>query len=244
MGRSPGHWLMGLQLCWLFVGLVAVAAFRLALLGWRPAVQLAALSLAGLVLIGFVGLLALLINLRARKNGGGRSTAMAVVLSLPALAVTAVLGFKAARTPLIHDITTDTTSPPPLMAARSLRASGDNSPEYPGAAAADQQHSAYADIVPLELVLSPEAAFARSLNVARQLGLTVVARHPDRGLIEATDRSLMFGFTDDIVIRITRSAGGSRIDLRSASRAGVSDLGVNAKRIRAFLQAMKAPSKE
>ena len=42
------------------------------------------------------------------------------------------------------------------------------------------------------------------------------------------------GFKDDIVIRISREGDSSIIDLRSVSRVGVSDLGANAKRIRAF----------
>ena len=60
------------------------------------------------------------------------------------------------------------------------------------------------------------------------------------GRIEATDRDLWFGFVDDVVIRITpAAASGSRIDVRSLSRVGRSDLGTNAKRIRAFLARLK-----
>ena len=45
----------------------------------------------------------------------------------------------------------------------------------------------------------------------------------------------------EVTIRITAQDEGSRIDLRSASRAGVSDLGVNAKRIRAFTNQFTTP---
>jgi uncharacterized protein (DUF1499 family) len=47
------------------------------------------------------------------------------------------------------------------------------------------------------------------------------------------------GFTDDFVIRVTADGAGSRVDMRSESRQGVSDFGVNAKRIRAYLSALK-----
>jgi uncharacterized protein (DUF1499 family) len=56
------------------------------------------------------------------------------------------------------------------------------------------------------------------------------------GVIEAVARTLIMGFRDDVVVRVTASGSGSKIDLRSASRIGRSDLGANAKRIRAFLE--------
>jgi uncharacterized protein (DUF1499 family) len=47
------------------------------------------------------------------------------------------------------------------------------------------------------------------------------------------------GFTDDFVIRVSPDSTGSRIDMRSESRQGISDFGVNAKRIRAYMEALK-----
>ncbi|MGL5839140.1 MAG: DUF1499 domain-containing protein, partial [Sphingorhabdus sp.] len=46
-----------------------------------------------------------------------------------------------------------------------------------------------------------------------------------------------FRFKDDVVVRVrpTEDAKGSIVDMRSISRVGVSDLGMNAKRVRAFL---------
>ena len=55
------------------------------------------------------------------------------------------------------------------------------------------------------------------------------------GRIEATETTRWFGFTDDIVIRLTPWGAGTRVDVRSASRAGAGDLGRNASRIRRFL---------
>jgi len=52
------------------------------------------------------------------------------------------------------------------------------------------------------------------------------------GRIEAVAVSRVFRFADDIVVRIRPSAdGGSRVDIRSRSRDGKGDLGVNAQRI-------------
>ena len=66
----------------------------------------------------------------------------------------------------------------------------------------------------------------------------LVAAVPSEGRIEATDTSLLFGFKDDIVIRVVALGAGSRVDLRSASRVGRGDFGVNARRVRKFLRAL------
>ena len=51
-----------------------------------------------------------------------------------------------------------------------------------------------------------------------------------------------FGFRDDIVVRIRPEGAGSRVDIRSKSRDGESDFGVNARRIREFIARLKAES--
>jgi uncharacterized protein (DUF1499 family) len=68
----------------------------------------------------------------------------------------------------------------------------------------------------------------------------VRARAPEEGRLEATDTTRWFGFKDDVVVRVTPVAEGARVDVRSASRVGQSDLGANARRIRAFLAALAA----
>ena len=142
---------------------------------------------------------------------------------------------RAQEVPPIHDITTDTENPPRFVAAVALRKGAPNGVEYGGAEIARQQKEAYPDIVPLALNMSQRDAFERCLNAARSLGWEIVAAAPGEGRIEATDMTLFFGFKDDIVIRVAQASAGSRIDVRSVSRVGLSDIGANAKRIRAFL---------
>ncbi|HEX5865846.1 MAG TPA: DUF1499 domain-containing protein [Casimicrobiaceae bacterium] len=141
----------------------------------------------------------------------------------------------AKASPPIHDITTDAENPPRFVAMVALRQGSPNPVEYQGEAVARQQRMAYPDIRPARLAEAPAAAFKRALNAARDVGWQVVAEVPDEGRIEATDTTVWFGFKDDIVIRVTPAAGGSRIDVRSVSRLGQGDLGKNAARIRAFL---------
>ncbi len=57
-------------------------------------------------------------------------------------------------------------------------------------------------------------------------------------MIEATDTSRMFRFVDDIAVRIRPDGTGSRVDVRSKSREGKGDLGVNAARIRRLRDAL------
>jgi len=96
--------------------------------------------------------------------------------------------------------------------------------------------------VPLILPIPPAEAFAKARAEAERMGWTIDASDPAGGRIEAYDRSRWFGFTDDIAIRVTPADGESRIDIRSASRHGRGDFGVNAARIRKYLAALRGSS--
>ncbi len=141
--------------------------------------------------------------------------------------------------PHIHDITTDTNNPPQFVTVLPLRRNASNPAQYGGSQLAAQQRKAYKDIVPLFLKLPPEKAFGKALAAGRGMGWTIVDENPETLRIEATDSTLWFGFKDDIVIRIQKQDSGSRVDIRSASRVGISDIGTNAKRIRLFLKRMQ-----
>ncbi|WP_319587529.1 DUF1499 domain-containing protein [uncultured Desulfobulbus sp.] len=232
--KNRTHWLPKVQFFWLVIALAAVFGFRVSLLPWRPAIMMVATAVGGLVLTGFFSLLVLFVLLRAGRRGGGKNCLFSAALSLPALISVLLLGVQGAKAPLIHDITTDTDNPPVFRAAQTLRQAEDNSIDYPGKTVADRQQHAYPDIKPIETPLLPAETFAQSLATAEKLRWRVIGQEREQGLIEAVDQTLIFGFTDDIIIRIAPTGNGSRIDLRSASRAGISDLGVNADRIRAF----------
>ncbi len=142
--------------------------------------------------------------------------------------------------PAIHDVTTDTVNPPDFIALRAARLASPNGIEYGGRHVAEDQLKNYPDIASLTYAGRPGQAYARCLAIAQGLGWQIAGANPGALRIEATDRTLFFGFRDDVVIRITPVAEGSasRIDLRSVSRVGGSDFGTNAKRVRAFLRAL------
>lgn len=137
--------------------------------------------------------------------------------------------------PYIHDITTDTSNPPLFKAILPLRTGAPNPAEYGGPELAKQQHAGYPDLKAGSLSESPEAAFPGALQAAKDMGWEIVASDSKALRIEATDTTRWFGFKDDVVVRLTPSPTGSRIDVRSVSRVGKSDVGTNARRIQAYL---------
>ena len=159
---------------------------------------------------------------------------------LVAYAVPASMLSKARSVPRIHDITTDTQNPPRFVDIVPLRAKAKarNSIVHGGAKITALQKKGYPDIGPLTTAIPARKVFDTALVVAADLGWQIVASIPGEGRIEATDTTFWFGFTDDMVIRITALASGSRIDIRSVSRVGRSDVGTNAARIRRFLSAL------
>ncbi|MFQ6017822.1 MAG: DUF1499 domain-containing protein [Kiloniellaceae bacterium] len=142
--------------------------------------------------------------------------------------------------PAIHDITTDFDDPPRFVAVLPLRADAPNSADYGGPVVAVLQQHAYPDIAPAVLRLPPDRAFDLAAAAAREMGWEIVAEVPSERRLEATARTFWFGFKDDVVVRITPDLDGSRVDVRSVSRVGVSDLGANARRIRAYLARIAA----
>jgi hypothetical protein len=145
----------------------------------------------------------------------------------------------AQNVPAIHDISTDTENPPAFVSILPLRKDAANPAEYGGPEIAAKQKAAYPDLASAMLPLPPPPAFEQALRTAREMGWTIVDSNPLEGRIEATDTTFWFGFKDDIVIRIAPADQGSRIDVRSVSRVGRSDVGTNAKRIRTFLERLK-----
>ena len=142
---------------------------------------------------------------------------------------------QAQHVPPIHDITTDTENPPAFVAILPLRRDVPNPAQYGGPEVAAQQQKAYPDLRPLILNAPPKEVFPKALEAAREMGWQIVDSNQDQGRIEATATTPWFGFKDDVVVRVMTADHGSRIDVRSVSRVGKSDLGTNARRIQEYL---------
>ncbi|HHQ4580548.1 TPA: DUF1499 domain-containing protein [Aeromonas hydrophila] len=173
-----------------------------------------------LCLLGVLISLALLVRLpwsRSRcANGWG-----AVPLLLPLAFVVQAL-----RTPLVNDVSTDPNNPPQLLWAAELRTAQDL-PINPAPLKAFEGKPG-----PLFTSASPAEVITEAHALMEQLGWQV--RPSPQGL-EAVVITGWFGFQDDVALRVFAGPKETRIDMRSASRQGQSDLGTNRARIEDFL---------
>ncbi len=246
---APGTEERKLLLPLLGIGLAAVALAVLAAAGFGSRFGLWHFR-TGFTLLKYgawCGLAAALTSLAAARYAVKGKHMSAIVLVLAGLtggvvAFALPLHWKLAaqRLPRIHDITTDTFTPPGFVAIVPLRKDAPNPAEYGGSGIAVLQRTAYPDVRTLILDLPAAQAFERALAAARGMGWEIVAAVPGEGRIEATATTVWFGFKDDIVVRVTPAEHRSLVDVRSVSRVGASDVGTNARRIRTYLKKLAA----
>ncbi|MBV8535817.1 MAG: DUF1499 domain-containing protein [Alphaproteobacteria bacterium] len=231
-------------------GLAVIALLLLAAapFGWRAGLWTYSVSLQTLlpyaayaaVAGGIISALALVFG---RGALGGRGLVLAAIGLIVGAGVAAVpLYWNNARTAVANnDITTDTSNPPTFSAVLDARKAEDSIPVTYDPKMAAQQRQAYPDIAAVILPLHPSDAFTKALAAAKSMsGWTIVASDPATGHIEASQSTRWMHFTDDVVIRVAKDEDGSRVDIRSHSRHGRNDFGVNAARVRAYLAALKA----
>ncbi|MBL28782.1 MAG: hypothetical protein CMM50_14650 [Rhodospirillaceae bacterium] len=246
IGPRPISWI---AVAGFVIGIVGVLLLLVAALGvrfdwWHFRFSLLTLMKYG-AFAGVGGLIVSLIGLGRSLPGGIRRGAtwalVGVLLSGFALYMPASGWWKVKTLPFIHDITTDTENPPQFRAVVAEReAEGANPYVYEGPDLARKQKEGYPDLGPLIVPTPPDKTFTAALQLARDLDWTIAASEPDQGRIEGTDTTFWFGFKDDVVVRIEPTAdGGSRVDMRSLSRVGRSDVGHNAERIQNYLSALR-----
>jgi uncharacterized protein (DUF1499 family) len=222
------------------VVLLSIIIVRSGLLELVPALATFGGALALAVLAILLALGAFVVIWREGLRGTGHAV-LATAMGLGILAYPAYLATKAYRLPAINDVTTDPIDPPRFEAIARLRSRETNPITYAGLRAAELQRKAYPDIEPLLLNVSPQEAYDTALAVITRRKWRVVDARPPvpgrrDGLIEAVARTPIMGFRDDIAVRIRPAQEGARVDLRSASRYGRSDLGANASRIRTLIE--------
>jgi hypothetical protein len=200
------------------------------------------------------GLLAIVAFAIARRSGArtGRLNLVAFLISAAFGAYLVSHIITARSVPAIHDATTDLAAPPQfgtlVVRADNLEDIPDDG--RPDLAALDPEsrwkaihREAYGDLRSLRLAVSPADATARAEALARARGWQVARADRQAGIVEATATTQFFRFKDDVVVRVRPDpdrVGGSIVDMRSISRVGGSDIGVNAARIRAFLADLQA----
>lgn len=232
-------WLIRIQLL-LLVGLLLVAGgHKFGLIAFSVLAKGFMVCLAGLVLMGALALLVLAWALITRRPGWSGPMCGALILAVLPLVVMVLTVGDGFKKPRIHDITTDTDNPPEFIAARKQRLDTDNSLDYDRQALVGVQLEAYPAIGPQQLSLPVAQAFELVQRAVDTLGWKVLRVDAVSGELEAIDETLILGFKDDVIVRVTAVPEGSRIDVRSVSRVGLSDLGANAKRIERFYQVLQ-----
>lgn len=225
--------------------LSAIFLHRLFSIPTPVALNLVKLSILGGLLALALGVLAILDIWRTGAKGLG-TVFLGGLLATLVVAWPAIVLPKVNANPEINDITTDWASPPQFVVLGARRAPGANLPEYPGEAFAEQQRAAFPDLKPLLVNRSVSEAYEVSVDALRRLGMKIVQETPPgdeapaEGDIEAYDRTLIWGFYDDVVIRVVGNRLTAKIDVRSASRYGRHDLGRNADRVRRVLKEIVA----
>ena len=224
-------------------GLLAFALFVVGMLSAHFYV-VAPLTGFGLYVLGFflsligivIGLVAIFTT-RKPESRAGRTralvgTALCLVVAVPII-LTIV---RSSKYPPINDITTDTDSPPEFVFAQKLQHPPDRDMKYDKAKYAERQQAGYGIIAPLKEKLEPSAAFQRVTEVAQGVPTwKITYSDPTKNTLEVVATSNLFHFADDVVIEIRATPDGeSLIEMRSKSRDGTGDLGVNARRIHRF----------
>lgn len=220
------------------IELLAGPAYRVGLIALGTGLQTLRWAASAAALVAVAAALAAWLASRRQAKRAQAVFILGALVGVLAAGPPTVLWYRVQHLPRIHDISTDTVNPPQYVSVLPLRAGAPNSTRY-DAAIAPLQAQAYPEIATTTLAAPPDQAFQKALRVASDMGWTIVDANPAALRIEATDTSLLFGFKDDVVIRIGGGAGGSRIDLRSLSRVGGADFGVNAKRIVRFIARLK-----
>lgn len=225
----------------LFLGFpIAVIAYRLQL--WSMGVSFQIIKYTGYVSIA-VFLIAILVALFAlfkkQKDVAKTCVVVALLLAIPVTGLS-MQAAKGKSLPFLHQVSTDTVNLPAFDAIIALRGEKSNPLDYDREKLAPLQQAAYPELQPILSDLSVEQAFTKAVDTAMNLGWEVVAKNQDKGMIEAVDTTLLWAFKDDVAIRVQLTDTGSKIDLRSISRVGGTDLGANADRIKKFITVFNA----
>ena len=216
---------------------IAVIAYRMEL--WPMGVSFQIIKYTGYISIAVLALSILIgfFTLFKKQYPLAKRCAFIAILSAIPVIGLSMQASKAKSLPFIHQVSTDTVNLPEFDAIIALRGESSNPLAYDREKLEPLQLAAYPKLKPIISQLDKEQAFAKALKVASSLGWDVVAKNKQQGLIEAVDTSALWAFKDDIAIRVQVEGASSKIDLRSISRIGGSDLGANAARVEKFITA-------
>jgi hypothetical protein len=250
MADSKRDWARLVTWAALLLGVGAVVAALVAAIGsateiWGFRAGLTSLrylfwaAVAGAV-IGLIGLI-----LARRRPKLLLANLVALVVALGFVLYLGNLVRTAKSVPAIHDVATNLDDLPQFT---RLAVRADNLEKIPDEGRPELKalppetrwkalHRAhYGDLRTVRMATPPAETVRRVAALARERGWDMAVVDEAGGTVEATETSRFFRFKDDVVVRVRPApGGGSLVDMRSISRVGGSDVGMNAKRVRAFM---------
>jgi len=246
MGRNRGDFL--------------IPFFVLVILLYRFA-KIDTIQLFILISFGFlIALLSLIFAFKAiselwsKGYRGGSQVIKGMIITILVLMPFGYQAFLAMQYPLANDVSTDMRNPPEYINAAELRASNSDKGmnqiiEY------DDEYAkamiiAYPRLQSRRYPAGPERVLEAVrviidsnewlLTGSQGSQLEDNVETPDDIFIEVLERTFIFGFENDMVIRIVSEDRNTLVDARSSARWGRHDFGYNAKLIEGFLQQLDA----
>jgi uncharacterized protein (DUF1499 family) len=218
------------------VAFISIAGVRVGIFEPLTCFSLLRQSVFASLLISFLTVLSLCVCRKEKNIASQRFFFLVLIVSFVYSAMWIGIYWQKSGLPPINDITTDTVTPPAYLNVNFIRKYNENDLSY-NAEWADIQHEYYPNVLPVYSEKDKPTVYSEVVSLIESRGWEVVAKYSQAGIVEATARTPIFGFRDDVVIRITQVEGDKvRIDMRSCSRAGVGDFGVNAQRIESFMR--------
>jgi uncharacterized protein (DUF1499 family) len=237
-----GLWARRMALFFVQLLILTVLLHRFGSLATPAALNLLTVSIGGLVLAIIVALVGIVRIWFGGQIGAGQAFA-AIAIALIGLALPLYYFSQFFRLPRLNDIETTPRQPMQFSQLAAQRPADANRIVEPDLTAAELQEKAYPDLRPMELERSATETFDIVHEAVKRIGWTIVLNEPpgeQPGRIEATDRTMIMGYTDDALVRVTGDDTHAFIDVRSVSRYGMHDLGANADRIRGLFAEVKA----
>jgi uncharacterized protein (DUF1499 family) len=222
--------------------ILTVLLHRFGSLATPAAMNLLAVSIGGLVLAIIVAIIGLVRIWFGGQIGAGQACA-GIAIALIGLALPIYYLSLFFTLPRLNDVETTPRQPLQFSQLAALRPADANRIVEPDLAAAELQEKAYPDLRPMELERSVTETFDIAHEAVKRLGWTIALNEPpgeQPGRIEATDRTMLMGYTDDVLIRVNGDDTHAFIDVRSVSRYGIHDFGANAERIRTLFAEVKS----
>lgn len=230
-------WARRIALFFVQLLILTVLLHRFASLATPAALNLIGVSIAGLFIAIGIAVFAIVRIWFGGQTGAAQAFA-AIFIACLGLAVPAFYLSHAALLPRINDVATTPDEPLAFATLAALRPADAIPIKEPEATAIEAQVESYPDIGPMVLERSAPEVFSLVHEAVERLGWSIASSEAPGetgiGRIEATDRTLIMGFTDDVIVQVKGDDAHAVIDVRSVSRYGLHDLGTNAARIRAL----------